>query len=60
MKPLDPLDVEYTWHNSGDVAQQALADLANRGKDRADTELDAKRVSGGLTLDEYFAIRGEN
>jgi hypothetical protein len=57
MKPLDPLDVEYTWHNAGDVAAQAIWDIANRAKDRSDEELDSMRVHNGQTLDEFLAGR---
>jgi hypothetical protein len=54
---IDPQDV---WHNAGDVAQTVLAQIAIHNKDRADEYLDSKRTHGGLTLDEYFAVRGEN
>lgn len=48
-------DDQDTWHNAGDVAQQAIADVANKAKDRADEEIDVKRVHNGMTLDEYLS-----
>ena len=39
---------------AGDVAQTLIIDIANRAKDRADTELDAKRISGGITLEQFL------
>lgn len=47
-------DDQDTWHHAGDVAQQTIADIANKAKDRADEELDAQRPSNGVTLDEYL------
>lgn len=40
---------------AGDVAQTIVIGIANKQKDRADTALDAKRVHGGLTIDEFLA-----
>lgn len=51
-----PLIVDLDdWVNAGDVAEQLVTDIANKAKDKADTELDAKRVHDGMTLDEYLA-----
>lgn len=55
--PVVTNDASDTWHNAGDVAQQALADLANKRKDAADDALDAKRTHNGQTLDEFLAGR---
>lgn len=43
-----------TWRRAGDVAQTAMTDIANRVKDAADEALDAQRVHGGQTLNEFF------
>ena len=40
---------------AGDVAQTLVTGIANKEKDRADEEMDAKRISGGQTLDEFLA-----
>lgn len=37
------------WHHIG-----AIWDEANRAKDRKDEALDAMRVSGGMTLDQFL------
>lgn len=37
------------WHHIG-----AVWDEANRAKDREDEALDAMRVSGGMTLDQFL------
>jgi hypothetical protein len=37
------------WHHIG-----AVWDEANRAKDRQDEALDAMRVSGGMTLDQFL------
>ncbi len=50
------LDEQDTWHNAGDVALQALIDIANRAKAHADTELDAKRITNGMTLEEFLSL----
>jgi hypothetical protein len=50
-------DLLDTWHHAGDVASMAVWDAANRAKDRDDEALDAMRVSGGMTLDEYLASK---
>jgi hypothetical protein len=42
------------WHHIGAVADVAVWDELNRVKDRQDEELDAMRVSGGMTLDEFL------
>ena len=42
---------------AGDVAQTILTGIANRQKDRADEALDAKRVHGGQTLDEFLGAQ---
>jgi hypothetical protein len=42
------------WHCAGDVAQTVMADIANRVKDAADDALDAQRIHGGQTLNEFF------
>jgi hypothetical protein len=47
-------EVLDTWHHAGDVASMAVWDAANRAKDRADEALDAMRVSGGMTLDQFL------
>lgn len=44
----------YTWHNVGDAAEVAVWDVANRAKDRQDEALDAMRVHGGMTLDQFL------
>lgn len=50
-----PLIVDLDdWVNAGDVAEQLVTDIANKAKDKADTELDAKRVHDGMTLDEFL------
>lgn len=46
-----------TWRHIGRVAEVAVWDAANRAKDRQDEALDAMRVSGGMTLDEYLASK---
>jgi hypothetical protein len=51
----DAISAEETWHQAGDVAQQAIADVENRAKDKTDEALDAQRVHGGQTLDEFLA-----
>lgn len=43
------------WHNAADVAQTLVTDIANKAKDKANTELDAKRVHDGMTLEEFLA-----
>jgi hypothetical protein len=43
-----------TWTRIGYRIEQAVWDAANRAKDRQDEALDAMRVSGGMTLDEYL------
>lgn len=56
------LDLQRTWHNAGDVAERVFdaqrrtrhIDRVNKIKDRADEALDAKRVHGGITLDEFL------
>ena len=51
-----PLIVDLdNWTHAGDVAEQLVADIANKAKDKADTELDSKRVHDGMTLDEFLA-----
>lgn len=40
---------------AGDVAQTIVTGIANKQKDCADEALDAKRVHGGLTLDQFLA-----
>lgn len=41
------------WHHIGRVVD-TVWDTANRVKDRQDEALDAMRVSGGLTLDQFL------
>lgn len=48
-------DAEDTWINAGDIAAQAVWDIANRVNDRCDEALDAMRVHNGMTLDEFLA-----
>lgn len=43
---------------AADLRAQQMVDFANETKDIEDTELDAKRVHGGLTLDEFFDKAG--
>jgi hypothetical protein len=50
--PMSPPDRIGDWHHIG-----AVWDEANRVKDREDEALDAMRVSGGMTLDEYLASK---
>lgn len=51
-----PLIVDLdNWTHAGDLAEQLVTDIANKAKDKADTELDAKRVHDGMTLDEFLA-----
>lgn len=58
--PMSPDDDHIgTWTHIGyrlDVTafEQAVWDEANRAKDRQDEALDAMRVSGGMTLDEFL------
>lgn len=47
-------DLLETWRHAGDVACMAVWDAANRAKDRHDEALDAMRVSGGMTLDQFL------
>jgi hypothetical protein len=45
------------WVSAGDLAEMAVWNIANRAKDRDDEQLDSKRVSNGMTLDEYLASK---
>lgn len=47
------------WSSAWDCAVLAIAHAMNRAKDRADEDLDAKRVHGGQTLDEFLAGKYE-
>lgn len=57
------LDLLRTWQNVGDVAERLFdaqrrtvhIDRVNKIKDRADQALDAKRVHGGLTFEQFLA-----
>lgn len=53
-------DAEDTWINAGDIAAQAVWDIANRVKDRCDEALDAMRVHNGMTLDEFLKKTSES
>jgi hypothetical protein len=55
VKPIDPFDLDYTWHNAGEIAEQAVWDAANRAKDKADEARDSMRVHNGQTLDEFLS-----
>lgn len=43
-----------TWTHIGYHIEEAVWDAANRAKDRQDEALDAMRVSGGMTLDQFL------
>lgn len=43
-----------TWVRIGHGIEAAVWDAANRAKDRQDEALDAMRVSGGMTLDQFL------
>lgn len=49
-----PAAFSPNWKNIGHVAELAVWDAANRAKDRADEAIDAMRVSGGMTLDQFL------
>lgn len=56
---IEPIDIEgeaETWHHAGYVAEMAVWDAANRAKDRHDEAIDAMRVSGGMTLDQFLEL----
>jgi hypothetical protein len=44
-----------SWALAGHVAQMLVTGIANKAKDQADEELDAKRVHQEMTLDEFLA-----
>ena len=48
-------DDEDTWVRSGDIAAQAVWDIANRAKDKSDAARDSMRLHNGMTLDEFLA-----
>lgn len=54
MKQLVELDAD-DFTLAGDIAQTIVTDISNKEKDRADEALDAKRVNGGKTLDQFLA-----
>lgn len=41
--------------SAGDVVESILIGIANTRQDRVDEQLDAKRVHGGKTVDEFLA-----
>lgn len=57
MKQLVELDAD-DFTLAGDIAQTIVIGIANKEKDRADEALDAKRVNGGMTLDEFMVKQG--
>lgn len=44
-----------SWVHISRGIESAVWDAANRVKDRQDEALDAMRVSGGMTLDEFLS-----
>jgi hypothetical protein len=52
---LTPDEHRVAWFVLRDVAEQAGTHLANVEQDRIDEALDAQRVHGGQTLDEFMA-----
>jgi hypothetical protein len=53
---LDELHADQigTWTHISRGIEAAVWDAANRVKDRQDEALDAMRVSGGMTLDQFL------
>lgn len=52
---IKPLIIDLDdWIHAGDVAETLVTDIANKARDKADEELDAKRVHNGMTLDEFL------
>lgn len=47
-------DASAEWITAGDAAATAIIDIVNKRKDREDEALDAQRVHGGQTLDEFL------